>query len=274
MSLIAGSYERFIWGFKLKSLKNPDSFSLNPLFSFPSHLSAIKCAAVSGSAAVTGGSDDTIKIYDLSTSSEIGSLHHSSTITSLCFYTPTSSSTPFTFPRNLIAAADDGSVIIYDADPFIHLKTVKGVHKKGVNDLSVHPSGQLALTVGRDECFAMVNLVRGRRSFCCRLGKEASIVRFNESGDKFFMATDNKITVHISEDAKLIFELDNKKKILCAAPGSVRLSFFFYLFFFFFLQVSGCVLSLILNMKQLLTKKIFTFDCSITFYDNLEKNIV
>lgn len=234
MSLIAGSYERFIWGFKLKSLKNRDSFSLNPLFSFPSHLSAIKCAAVSGSAAVTGGSDDTIKIYDLSTSSEIGSLHHSSTITSLCFYTPTSSSTPFTFPRNLIAAADDGSVIIYDADPFIHLKTVKGVHKKGVNDLSVHPSGQLALTVGRDECFAMVNLVRGRRSFCCRLGKEASIVRFNESGDKFFMATDNKITVHISEDAKLIFELDNKKKILCAAPGSVRLSFFFYLFFFFF----------------------------------------
>lgn len=219
MNLIAGSYERFIWGFKLKYRKHSDSFSLDPLFSFPSHLSAIKCAAVSGSVAVTGGSDDTIKIYDLSTSSEIGSLHHSSTITSLCFFTPTSSSS-FSVPRNLIAAADDGSIIIYDADPFIHLKTVKGVHKKGVNDLSVHPSGQLALTVGRDECFAMVNLVRGRRSFCCRLGKEASIVRFNESGDKFFMATDNKITVHVSEDAKLIFELDNKKKILCAAPGT------------------------------------------------------
>lgn len=221
MSLIAGSYERFIWGFKLKSLKNPDSFTLSPLFSFPSHLSAIKCAAVSGSVAVTGGSDDTIKIYDLLTSSEIGSLYYSSTITSLCFFTPPSIS----FPHNLIAAADDGSVIIYDANPFTHLKTVKGVHKKGVNDLSVHPSGQLALTVGRDECFAMVNLVRGRRSFCCKLGKEASIVRFNESGDRFFMATDDKITVHVSEDAKLMFELDNKKKILCAAPGTVRLSF-------------------------------------------------
>lgn len=226
MSLIAGSYERFIWGFKLKSQKHPVSFSLNPLFSFPSHLSPIKCAAVSGSAAVTGGSDDTIKIYDLSTSSEIGSLYYSSTITSLCFYTPTSSSSPFSFPRNLIAAADDGAVIIYDADPFVRLKTVKGVHKKGVNDLSVHSSGKLALTVGRDECLAMVNLVRGRRSFYCRLGKEASIVRFSESGEKFFMVLDDKITVHESEDARLIFELENKKKILCAASGAVRFCFF------------------------------------------------
>lgn len=217
MSLIAGSYERFLWGFKLKSQKHPQSFSLNPLFSFPSHLSPIKCAAVSGSAAVTGGSDDTIKIYDLSTSSEIGSLHYSSSITSLCFFTPPSSA--LALPRNLIAAADDGAVIIYDADPFVHLKTVKSVHKKGVNDLSVHPSGTLALSVGRDECLAMVNLVRGRRSFCCRLGKEASIVRFSGSGEKFFMVLDDKINIHESEDAKMVAELDNKKRVLCAAPG-------------------------------------------------------
>ncbi|KAL3537738.1 hypothetical protein ACH5RR_001104 [Cinchona calisaya] len=218
MSLIAGSYERFIWGFKLKSHKHPPSFSLIPLFSTPSHLSPIKCTAVSGSVAVTGGSDDTIKIYDLSTSSEIGSLHYASSITSLSFFTPPSSSVAL--PRNLIAAADDGAVIIYDADPFVHLKTVKMVHKKGVNDLSVHPSGRLALSVGRDECFAMVNLVRGRRSFCCRLGKEASIVSFSKSGEKFFMVLDDKINIHESEDARILSELDNKKRILCAVPGA------------------------------------------------------
>ncbi|CAI9102805.1 OLC1v1001150C1 [Oldenlandia corymbosa var. corymbosa] len=218
MSLVAGSYERFIWGFKLKSQKHSESFSLTPLFSFPSHLSPIKCAAVAGSAAVTGGSDDTIKIYDLSTYSEIGSLHHTSSITSLSFFTPTSS--PISLPRNLIAAAEDGAVIIYDADPFVHLKTVKNVHKKGVNDISIHPSGRLALSVGRDECLAMVNLVRGRRSFCCRLGKEASIVRFSDGGDKFFMVVDDKISVHESEDAKIFCELDSKKRVLCAASGS------------------------------------------------------
>lgn len=68
----------------------------------------------------------------------------------------------------------------------------------------------------------MVNLVRGRRSFYCKLSKEAAIVQFDETGEKFFMVIDEKISVHQSEDAKLILDLDNKKKVLCAAPGAVR----------------------------------------------------
>ncbi|KAK6150083.1 hypothetical protein DH2020_017608 [Rehmannia glutinosa] len=215
MSLVAGSYERFIWGYRLKSRKHPNSLALTPLFSFPSHLSTIKTVAVAGSAAVSGGNDDTIKIYDLSSSAEIGSLQHSSSITSLSFFSPPSLSS---FPRNLLAGDAEGLLSIYDADPFVHLKSLK-VHKKAVNSLSVHPSGKLALTVGHDECLAMVNLVRGRRSFYCKLGKEASIVQFDETGQNFFMVVDEKIGVHESEDAKLIFELDNKKRVLCAVPG-------------------------------------------------------
>ncbi|KAK4440191.1 p21-activated protein kinase-interacting protein 1-like [Sesamum alatum] len=221
MSLVAGSYERFIWGYKLKSRKHPHSLTLTPLFSFPSHLSTIKTVAVAGSAAVSAGNDDTIKIYDLSSSSEIGSFHHSSSITSLSFFSPPSLSS---FPRNLLAADAEGSLSIYDADPFVHLKTLK-VHKKAVNSLTVHPSGKLALTVGHDDCLAMVNLVRGRRSFYCKLSKEASIVQFDETGEKFFMVVDEKVSVHESEDAKLIVELDNRKRVLCAAPGASGILF-------------------------------------------------
>ncbi|KAK6932171.1 WD40 repeat [Dillenia turbinata] len=220
MSLVAGSYEKFIWGFKLKTLKSQSetkTLTLTPLFSYPSHLSTIKSVAVSGPVAVSGGSDDSIKIYDLSTASEIGTLNnHSGSITSLSFFTPPSLS----FPRNLFSASDDGTLCIYDADPFVHLKTVK-VHKKGVNDLAVHPSGRLALTVGRDSCLAMVNLVRGRRSFSCKMWKEASIVKYDESGEKFFMVEDEKVSVHEAEDAKLILELDNRKRVLCATLGSL-----------------------------------------------------
>ncbi|KAL7089406.1 hypothetical protein ACP275_13G185700 [Erythranthe tilingii] len=216
MSLVAGSYERFIWGYRLKSRKNPDTLTLSPLFSFPSHLSTIKTVAVAGSVAVSGGNDDTIKIYDLSSSAEIGSLYHTSSITSLALYSPPALSS---FPRNLIAADAEGSLSIYDADPFVLLKSVK-IHKKSVNSISVHPSGKLALTVGHDDCLAMVNLIRGRRSFYCKLSKEASIVQFDGTGERFFMVVDEKIGVHESEDAKLIFELDNKKRILCAAPGN------------------------------------------------------
>lgn len=91
-----------------------------------------------------------------------------------------------------------------------------------MNDLSVHPSGKLALTVGRDECLAMLNLVRGRRSFYCRLGKEASLVKFDLGGERFFMVTEEKVGIHQAEDARLVTELECRKRILCAAPGEVR----------------------------------------------------
>ncbi|XP_052182688.1 uncharacterized protein LOC127795198 [Diospyros lotus] len=222
MSLVAGSYERFIWGFKLKTLKHSqETLTLTPLFSFPSHLHPIRSVAVAGSVAASGSEDDTIKIYDLSTSAEIGSLiDHSATVTSLSFFTPPSIS----FPRNLISASYDGAVCVYDADPFVHLKTIRA-HKKCVNDIAVHPSGKLALTVGGDSCLAMLNLVRGRRSFYCRLGKEASVVKFDYGGDKFFMVMDKKVSVHEAEDARLVLELDSEKRVLCAAPGMNGLLF-------------------------------------------------
>ncbi|KAK9267270.1 hypothetical protein L1049_009692 [Liquidambar formosana] len=225
MSIIAGSYERFIWGFKLKTLKSTteQTLTLNQLFSYPAHLSPIKSVAVSGAAAASAAADDSVKLYDLSAAAatEVGSLNdHSTTVTSLSFYTPPNLS----FPRNLLTAADDGSVCIYDADPFVLLKTVSA-HRKGVNDLCVHPSGKLALTVGRDSCLAMLNLVRGRRSFYCRLGEEASLVKYGLGGDKFFMAMEEKVSVHEAEDARLVFELKNRKRVLCAAPGENGLLF-------------------------------------------------
>ncbi|XP_010246113.1 PREDICTED: p21-activated protein kinase-interacting protein 1-like [Nelumbo nucifera] len=218
MTLVAGSYEKFIWGYQLKTLDSP---TLKPLFSYPSHLTTIKCVAVSGPVAVSGGADDTIKIYDLSTSSEVGSLlDHKGAVTALSFYTPPSLS----FPRNLLSGSEDGTVCIYDADPFIHLKTVTA-HKRGVNDLTIHLSGKLALTVGRDSSFAMLNLVRGKRSFHCRLDEEASIVKFDCEGGKFFMVSEEKVSMHESIDAKLVLEMQNQKRVLCVAPATNGLLF-------------------------------------------------
>ncbi|XP_077253843.1 transducin/WD40 repeat-like superfamily protein [Tasmannia lanceolata] len=226
MTLVAGSYEKFIWGFKLKTPKHrtleTPSQTLKPLFSYPSHRAPIKSVAVSGPVAVSGGADDTIKIYDISSSSEIGTLtDHNGAITALSFYNPSPS---LSFPRNLLSGSDDGCVCIYDADPFVHLKTIS-VHKRGVSDLSIHPMGKLALSVGRDSCLGMLNLVRGKRSFCCRLDKEASIVKFDLEGKRFFMGTEEKVSVHDSEDARLVFEMENQKRVLCVAPGESGLLF-------------------------------------------------
>ncbi|CAA6669907.1 unnamed protein product [Spirodela intermedia] len=225
MVLVAGSYERFIWGFSLKTLKptssqNPSGADdggdgdgdgggciLKPLFSYPSHTSSIKCVAVSGPVAVSGGADDAVKIYDLSSCSEIGSLtDQGGAVTAVAFYTPPAIS----FPRNLVTGSDGGVVSIYDADPFVHLKSVRRVHRRGagVGDLTVHPSGRLALTVGR-----------GIRASPWSTS-EASVVRYSAGGgDLFFMAAEERISVHNSEDAREVAELVAEKKVLCVAPA-------------------------------------------------------
>lgn len=46
-------------------------------------------------------------------------------------------------------------------------------------------------------------------------------MKFDLSGERFFMVTDAKVGVHQAEDAKLVCEMENQnqKRILCAAPG-------------------------------------------------------
>ncbi|CAJ1958021.1 unnamed protein product, partial [Sphenostylis stenocarpa] len=167
---------------------------------------------VAVSVVASGGEDDTIHLYDLSAASSLGSLHHHSvTVTALSFYTPPN----LPFPRNLISADAAGSVSIVDADGFVHRNVA-------INDLALHPSGERALTVARDNCLAVVNLVRGRRNCCLLLDKEATLVKFDVSGDRFFMAAKEKVSVHQTEDARILFDLECSKPVLCAAPARVR----------------------------------------------------
>ncbi|GKU92619.1 hypothetical protein SLEP1_g6326 [Rubroshorea leprosula] len=112
------------------------------------------------------------------------------------------------------------SISIFDTEPFVLLKSF-WAHKKGINNFSVHPSGKLALSVSRDGCLAMFNFIRGKWSFCGRFGREATLVKFEVSGESFFMISEKKVGVHVAEDARLLFELEIRKRVLCAAPGDV-----------------------------------------------------
>ncbi|XP_078438297.1 transducin/WD40 repeat-like superfamily protein [Wolffia australiana] len=249
MVLVAGSYERFIWGFSLKSPNpnpNPNPHHdddenggggggngggggggngggggiLKALFSYPSHGGPIKCVAVAGPVAVSGGADDAVKIYDLATCSEIGSVTDfgGGAVTAAAFHAPPALS----FPRNLVTGSDSGAVSIYDVDPFVLLKTIPRVHKRAaaVADVAVHPSGRLALSVARgDAGLALINLVRGRRSFACRLPREAALVRFSPaSGDRFVIAAGDRLSIHAAEDAREEGSATAQRRILSIAP--------------------------------------------------------
>ncbi|GAB2216196.1 hypothetical protein Droror1_Dr00023966 [Drosera rotundifolia] len=119
--------------------------------------------------------DDSIKLYDISTNTELESLLDdrtlSSSITSLEFYSPPLSS----FPLDLISSNDEGNVSIHDTDPFILLKMVK----------------------------------------------EATLVGFGLDGERFWMGMGERVSVHQVKDAKLIWEFECKKRVLCTAADEL-----------------------------------------------------
>jgi protein MAK11 len=137
MKLVAGSYERFLWGYDVK----PKRQELQWKFAYPAHIGPIKCVATSGAVVATGGADDTIRIFDLAAQKDMGTLYkHEGAVTCLDFH---NAHPAINHPTHLLSGSDDGSICIWDTDAWIHLLTMKA--KKGpkapVQDLSIHKSG-------------------------------------------------------------------------------------------------------------------------------------
>lgn len=74
--IIAGSYEKLLYGLEGTYADGDDKPTLTPIFIFPAHLSWVKAAAASpgGKWLATGSEDEFVKVWDLRRRKEVGSL--------------------------------------------------------------------------------------------------------------------------------------------------------------------------------------------------------
>ena len=74
--IVAGSYEKLLYGLEGTFDSSSGSPSLKPIFIFPAHLACVKAIAASpgGKWLATGSEDEFIKIWDLRRRKEVGSL--------------------------------------------------------------------------------------------------------------------------------------------------------------------------------------------------------
>ncbi|KAF9269228.1 WD40 repeat-like protein [Marasmius fiardii PR-910] len=190
--IVAGSYEKLLYGLEGStsfSDSNELQFNLKPIFIFPAHVSCIKAVAASpngGKWLATGSADEIIKVWDLRRKKEIGGLmHHEGSVTHLHF--PSRS--------HLLSASEDGTLCLFHARDWTVLRTLKG-HKGRVNCVAVHPSGKLALSVGKDRTLRMWDLMRGKGCASTKLGKEGEIVRWSMDGSRFIVLSGSTIDVY------------------------------------------------------------------------------
>lgn len=71
---------------------------------------------------------------------------------------------------HLLSASEDGTLCLFHARDWSVVRALKG-HKGRVNSVAVHPSGKLALSVGKDRTLRMWDLMRGKGAASTKLGK-------------------------------------------------------------------------------------------------------
>ncbi|PPQ98044.1 hypothetical protein CVT26_003039 [Gymnopilus dilepis] len=233
--IVAGSYEKLLYGLDGTISFDEDTqklqYTLKPVFIFPAHVSCIKAVAASphgGKWLATGSADEIIKVWDLRRRKEIGGLmHHEGSITHLLF--PSRS--------HLLSASEDGTLCLFRARDWAVLRALKG-HKGRVNAVAVHPSGKVALSVGKDKALRMWDLMRGKGVASTKLGKEGEIVRWSVDGSKFLVQSGSSMDVYATNmdhlftithpsrihDAKFCPRVDGEGELLLVAAEDKKLS--------------------------------------------------
>ncbi|KCV68195.1 hypothetical protein H696_05124 [Fonticula alba] len=117
--------------------------TMKPRFVTAAHVGSVQALAVSHNWVASGSVDEIVKLYHARRCVELGSLHkHEGSITALAFCGVRA--------EHLISGGDDGQIILWRSKDWLPLKVMKGHARGAIRGIAVHPSNQLAISIGRD----------------------------------------------------------------------------------------------------------------------------
>lgn len=192
--ILLGTYEAFVLGYKLTDGKKPQ---LQTSIADHAHAGSVRCIAAADKFLITSGLDEIVKIFNLRNRTEHGTLGHSDAmINAMTFYDK----------KNLITCSEDGKVCILRTGNWKVEKTLMK-HTLGVIDVAVHPSGKLALTIGKDRKLVTWNLIKGRTAFVTNIKEIADFVRWSPDGQKYLVGCYKHVDVYSVSDASIDFSV-------------------------------------------------------------------
>jgi len=202
VEILVGTYEEFVVGFKLSN-NSEGGITFTPSFTNHSHCGSIRTVAVSKRFLASGSSDECIRLFCLRTRGEHGFLqHHNGTITCLEFFKNT----------HLFSGSEDGNVCVWNTRTWNCEKTLKA-HEGGVTAISIHPSGKLALTVGKDRGMKTWNLIKGRTAYVTNIKAVADAVMWAPDGNHYAVAMNNVVNIYQVQSAGIAYAVNFKHRI-------------------------------------------------------------
>ena len=193
-----------------------------PIFHFQAHALSIKSMDLAKRYLVTGSNDEHIRIYDLQKRKELGTLlSHQGTITALHFSREaTEDPETASSGRWLISGSEDGKIIIWRTKDWEIFATLKG-HTDKINDLSIHPSGRVAISVSQDKTIRLWNLMTAKKAAVLKikgkdhLGQLGEFVKWSNSGEFFVVGLRNQILLYKTSTAKIGKKFKFKSTLMC-----------------------------------------------------------
>lgn len=182
-------------------------FFLERYVSQNTHTSSVRCVNSGGRYLATGGSDDRIVVMDLKKNQEIQMLtHHSGTVNQVEF-SPDG--------KFLFSASDDGSLAATKIGSWITDNVWRTPHSgKAITFFAIHPTGKLALSIGKDGTMRTWSLIKGRQVFTTNLktltpkGDTIEKVVWSPSGSQFVLISVDKVLVMSVGSASVVRAFD------------------------------------------------------------------
>ncbi|CAL9730225.1 protein Mak11p [Monosporozyma unispora] len=211
--IIVGSYEHNLLCLSL-DLSSGSKPVFTPIFHFQAHSLSVKCLDISKRYLVSGSNDEHIRIYDLQKRKELGTLlQHQGSITALKF----SKTEERANNKWLLSASDDHKIIIWRVKDWENFGTLKG-HTARINDMDIHPSSRIAVSVSDDHSIRLWNLMTVKKAAVLKLrnyNQNGQYVRWlDKNGEYFAVGLLNKVLIYSTNDAKVHYELETGKKTI------------------------------------------------------------
>jgi len=162
---------------------------------------------------LSAGFDDNIAIFSLTKHTQNGDLKTPSNMgTPTCSgFAPPSDPAP----SHALMGLSTGKIIIYTRKDMTVQHILSGHDDKGVTCLSVHPSGKMALSGGRDGKICLWDLMRGRLAFVSKIknpkkGRKATVndIVWSKDGARFAYCThEGNITAREMESGQDLLDI-------------------------------------------------------------------
>ncbi|XBW36731.1 hypothetical protein QEN19_002308 [Hanseniaspora menglaensis] len=227
--IIVGSYEHNILCTSL-DLSNKDIGPIfTPIFHFQAHALSVKTLDASKKFLVSGSSDEHIRIYDIQNRTEMGNLlSHEGTITCLKFTKKSLEEEKITQEKLekgkklgtntsdgkwLLSASEDKTITVWRTKDWEKFAVLKG-HTKRINDLDIHVSNRVAVSISDDHSIRLWNLMSMKKAGVLKLkdyNQNGQFIRFIGE-NHFAVALTSKVLVYDLGIAKVCYEIDVPKR--------------------------------------------------------------